>query len=119
MVVEKKGWDSWKAKDSKGLDETLAKDFAFVDAMGKATLNRADALKGWTTDNPCNVSSVSLSDAQSQSLSATVAILVVKGTAVGTCGDAKLEPLWNTTVFVKEGDMWKAAYIFETPTKKM
>jgi hypothetical protein len=46
------------------------------------------------------------------------AILTFKGTAVGTCGDMKLEPLWGTTVAVKEGDVWKAVYIFETPMRK-
>jgi ketosteroid isomerase-like protein len=118
MVMEKKGWDSWKAKDAKGFEDTLAKDFAFVDTMGKATFGKAEAIKGWTTDNPCNVSSVSLSDGKGYSLTKDAAILVVKGTAVGTCGDAKLEPLWNTTVFVKEGETWKAAYIFELPIGK-
>jgi hypothetical protein len=28
----------------------------------------------------------------------------------------KLEPLWGTTVAIKDGDSWKAVYIFETPT---
>jgi hypothetical protein len=118
MVVEKKGWDGWKAKDAKAFEDILAKDFGFVDTMGKATLNRADVIKMWTADNPCNVSSVSLSDAKSQSLTSDTAILVLKGTAVGTCGDMKIEPLWNTTVFVKEGGVWKAAYIFESPVAK-
>jgi hypothetical protein len=115
MAVERKGWDGWKAKDAKVLDEITATNFAFVDPTGHARLSKADALKAWTTDNPCNVSSVTLSDAKSQSISKDVAILVVKGNAVGTCGDMKLEPLWNTTIFVKEGDVWKTAYIFETP----
>jgi len=115
MAQEKKGWEGWKAKDAKALDEVTAKDFAFVNAEGWAALSKADAMKMWTTDNPCTVSSVSLSDGKATSIGKDAAILVVKGTAVGTCGDMKLEPLWGTTVFVKEGDTWKAAYIFETP----
>ena len=118
MVMEKKGWDAWKAKDAKGLDDTLAKDFAFVDTMGKTTFGRADTIKMWTTDNPCTVSSVSLSDGKGTSLTKDAAILVLKGSATGTCGGVAITPLWNTTVFVKEGDVWKAAYIFETPVKK-
>ena len=115
MAEERKGWEGWKAKDAKVLDEVTAKDFTFVDAMGKVSKTKADVMKVWTTDNNCTVSSVSLSDGKSQSITKDVAILVVKGTAVGTCGDMKLEPLWNTTVFVKEGNVWKAAYIFESP----
>ena len=119
MAQERKGWEAWKAKDAKALEEVTAKDFTFVDPTGKVHRTKADALKAWTTDNNCTVSSVSLSDAKSQSLNNDVAILVVKGTAVGTCGDMKLEPLWNTTVFVKEAGEWKAAYIFESPVRKM
>jgi ketosteroid isomerase-like protein len=117
MVIEKKGWEGWKAKDATALGSTVSKDIVFVDTMGKQTMG-ADVMKMWTTDNPCNVSSVSLSDGKATSISKDAAILVVKGTAVGTCGDAKLEPLWNTTVFAKEGDAWKAVLIFETPIKK-
>lgn len=119
MVLEKKGWEGWKAKDAKALEEITGKDLVFVDTMGKATFNRADVMKMWTTDNPCTVSSVSLSDGKAVSITKDAAILVVKGTAVGTCGDTKLEPLWNTSVFVKEGDMWKVTYIFESPIGKM
>ncbi len=119
MAIEKKGWEGWKAKDAKALDEITAKDFVFVDPAGKATFARADVMKMWTTDNPCTVSSVSLSDGKAVSITKDAAILVVKGTAVGTCGDMKLEPLWNTSVFVKEGDTWKVTYIFESPIRKM
>ncbi|PYT00842.1 MAG: hypothetical protein DMF63_05930 [Acidobacteria bacterium] len=119
MAVEKKGWEGWKAKDPKALDEVTAKEFAFVNAEGWIALSKADAMKMWTTDNPCNASSVSVSDGKATSIGKDVAVLVAKGTAVGTCGDMKLAPLWSTTVFVKEGDMWKAAYIFETPVGKM
>ncbi|MEO8041662.1 MAG: nuclear transport factor 2 family protein [Acidobacteriota bacterium] len=118
MVLEKKGWEGWKAKDGKALDEVTGKDFVFVDTMGKATMTKADAMKMWTTDNPCTVSNVSLTDSKATSITKDAAILVYKGTATGTCGDMKLEPLWGTTVFVKEGDAWKAVYIFETPIKK-
>jgi len=117
MVVEKKGWEGWKAKDAKALGETVVKDIVFIDTMGKVTKG-ADVMKMWTTDNPCNVSSVSLSDGKATSITKDAAILVVKGIAVGTCGDMKLEPLWNTTVFVKEGEVWKGVYIFESPIKK-
>src|SRR5687768_12327605 len=118
MVVEKKGWEGWKAKDAKVLDEVSAQTIAFVDPAGKATFGKADVVKLWTTDNPCNVTSFSLSDAKAVSIGKDAAILVVKGTAVGTCGDMKLEPLWNTSVFVKEGDAWKVAYMLETPVAK-
>ena len=118
LAVEKKGWEAWKAKDAKALGETTTKDVVFVDTMGKVTMG-ADVMKMWTTDNPCTVSSVSLSDGKGTSITKDAAILVYKGTAVGTCGDMKLEPLWGTTVFVKEGDAWRGVYIFESPIGNM
>ncbi len=115
MVMEKKGWEAWKAKDGKAFEDTLLKDFAFIDSMGKGTFGKADVIKMWTTDNPCNVSSVSVSDGHGYMITKDASILTFKGAADGTCGTMKLTPLWGTTVSVKEGDVWKAAYIFETP----
>ena len=115
MAIEKKGWEGWKAKDAKALEEVTAKDLVFVEPTGKATFGKAEIMKMWTTENPCNVSSFSLSDGKAMSIGKDAAILVVKGTAVGTCGDMKLTPLWNTSIFVKEGDAWKLAYMLEVP----
>jgi hypothetical protein len=81
---------------------------------GKATFGQAEVIKGWT-NGECKVSSVNVSDGKASMINADVAILTYKGTAVGTCGDMKLEPLWGTTVAIKEGNSWKAVYIFETP----
>jgi ketosteroid isomerase-like protein len=114
MAVEKKGWESWMKQDAKALEETTSKDVAFVDAGGKATFGQAEVIKGWT-NGECKVSSVNVSDGKASMINADVAILTYKGTAVGTCGDMKLEPLWGTTVAIKEGNSWKAVYIFETP----
>jgi ketosteroid isomerase-like protein len=118
MVVEKKGWEGWKAKDAKALDEvtTGGSSFVFVDPMGQASVGKDAAMKTWA-DPSCSVSNVALSDGKGYSLAKDAAILVYKGTATGTCGGMKLEPIWGTTVFVKEGEAWKAAYIFEQPVE--
>ena len=117
MAVEKKGWEAWMRQDAKGLEETTAKDLAFVDITGKATFGQANVIKGWT-DGTCKVSSVNVSDGKASMIANNVAILTFKGTAVGTCGDMKLGSLWGTTVAIKEGETWKAVYIFETPPRK-
>ena len=49
------------------------------------------------------------------SITPTVAILTYKGLADGTCEGEKLLDLWGTTIAIKDGDTWKAAYIFEAP----
>lgn len=117
MAVEKRGWEAWMKQDAKGLEETTHKDLTFVDIMGKATMGQSNVIKGWT-DGSCKVSSVDVSDGKATQIANNVAILTFKGTAVGTCGGTKLDPLWGTTVAVKEGDSWRAVYIFETPMRK-
>ena len=118
MAVERKGWEAWKNQDAKAMDAVVGSDVTFVDITGKATFGKADVIKGWT-DGSCKVSSVDVADGKAMSITKDAAILTFKGTAVGTCGDMKLEPLWGTTVAVKEGETWKAVYIFETPIRKM
>lgn len=117
MAVEKRGWEAWMRQDAKGLEEVTHKDLTLVGTMGKATHGQANVIKMWT-DGSCKVSSVDVSDGKATQIANNVAILTFKGTAVGTCNGMKLDPLWGTTVAVKEGDTWKAVYIFETPMRK-
>ena len=114
MAVEKKGWEGWMKKDAAILATTTGKDLTFVDVTGKATAGQDNVIKLWT-DGTCKVSSVNVSDGEATMIAPNVAILTFKGTAEGTCGTMKIEPIWGTTVAVKEGDTWKAVYIFETP----
>lgn len=117
MAVEKKGWEAWMKKDPKAFEEILSKDISFVDSMGKATFGQSEVIKLWTGEG-CKVSSVDVSDGKGSMITKDAAIFTYKGTAEGTCGGMKIEPLWGTTVAVKEGDVWKAVYIFETPMRK-
>lgn len=116
LAVEKAGWEAWKGQDAAKLTETTAKDLGFVDIFGKSTFGQADVIKGWTNGG-CEVKAVDVTDAHGTSLTADAAILTYKGHAEGTCGGEPLKDLWGTTVAVKEGDKWKAVYIFETPMK--
>jgi ketosteroid isomerase-like protein len=117
MAMEKKGWDGWMKQDAATLQSVTTKDVTFVDITGKATHGQAEVVKGWT-DGSCKVSSVDVTDGKGSMVADNVAILTFKGSAVGTCGSIKLESLWGTTIAVKEGDTWRAAYIFETPVRK-
>ena len=117
MAVERKGWEAWMKQDTTAMQSVTTNDVTFVDAMGKVAKGSGAAMKVWM-DGSCKVSSVDVSDGKATMITKDAAILTYKGTAVGTCGPAKLEPLWGTTVAVKEGDVWKAVYIFETPMRK-
>lgn len=114
LPLEKSGWEAWKARDAKKLGDITASDLSFVDTMGHVAATKADTLKAWTEPN-CDIKSVDVSNAKATSITKDVAILTYKGTAVGTCEGEKLGPLWGNSIFVKEGDIWKVAYVFEVP----
>jgi ketosteroid isomerase-like protein len=115
MAMEKKGWEAWMKQDAASLQNSTTKDLTFVDSSGKATHGQAEVIKRWT-DGTCKVSSVDVSDGKGSMIADNVALFTYKGSAVGTCGSTKLAPLWVVTVAVKEGDTWRASYIFEMPT---
>jgi hypothetical protein len=114
METENTGWEAWKARDSRTLEYVTTKDISFVDAMGKYLSDRTSIIKEWT-EPKCDIQSVSVSDGQATSINDTIAVLLYKANAVGTCENQKLGPVWSATLFQKENDMWKAAYIVELP----
>lgn len=114
LALEKSGWEAWKAKDWTKLGTMMTNDVTFVNVMGAVTAGKDATIKGWTDAN-CDVKSVALSDASSVSVDGSTSMLVVKGTAVGTCGTEKLAPVWAYGIYVKEGSSWKLGYHFEQP----
>ena len=113
--MEKKGWEAWQKKDPAWFESNLASNMLFVDLFGSVAASKADAIKRWTTDNKCEISSVSITDTSSVSLGKDAGILMYKGDAKGTCEGMAVKPLWGTTILVNEGGTWKAAVILENP----
>ncbi len=113
-AVEKAGWEAWKAKDQKKLEETTHKDLTFVNILGMVKSPQSEVIKMWIEEK-CEVKAVDVTDAKATQLDPTTAILTYKGHAEGTCDGQPLHDLWGTTVAVKDGDKWRAVYIFETP----
>jgi ketosteroid isomerase-like protein len=110
------GWEAWKAKDAKWFNDHLTSDAAVVDPAGRWISGKANLTKEWTETMKCEgVTTVSVSDGFASALSATAEILTLKGTADGTCDGQKNGTLYQTAVYVKEGDAWKLAFMFETP----
>ena len=115
VKLHQAGWEAFKAKDAKWFNDHLGANFAFVDPMGGWTGNKADAIKMWTETMKCEgITKVSVSDGVASAISPTVEILTLKGTADGTCDGQKNGDLYQTAVYVKEGDAWKLAFMFES-----
>lgn len=110
------GWDAWKAKDAKWFNDNMAATASFVDPMGTYVATKADAIKVWTETMKCEgVTKAEITDAVATAISPTVEILTLKGAADGSCDGQKNGPLYQSAVYVKEGDAWKLAFMFESP----
>ncbi|MBK9215355.1 MAG: nuclear transport factor 2 family protein [Chloracidobacterium sp.] len=112
------GWEAFRTKDAKFFETTMAPTFAFVDPVGGWHSGKAEAIKIWTETMKCEgVTKTSFTDTFASAISPTVEILFGKGTADGSCDGQKNGDLWQTAAYVKEGDAWKLAFMFETPGK--
>ena len=114
MALEKKGWEAWKARDQKALEDSTPTEVAYVDPLGTTYSTKADVMKAWVGPT-CDIKSVSVTDGKATQIAPDSAILTFRGNAEGTCDNNKLGPLWGTGIFVKTGDTWKMAFLLESP----
>ncbi len=112
MAIEKSGWEAWKNRDTKWTEDNYT-DKGF-NLSGTGRTDKATMIK-MTTTQKCDIKSYSLSDDKLQMAGADVAILTFKGAQDATC-DGKKSPatVWSASVYVREGDKWKAAFYAET-----
>jgi len=116
VKAELAGWEAWKSKDAKKLEEVTAKNVAIVGGDGTAMTNKADIVKFWA-EMPCeNVKNVSVTDGFATALSPTVEMLTFNGKADGTCFGQKNGVQPSMSIYVKEGDAWKLAFGFSHST---
>jgi ketosteroid isomerase-like protein len=111
------GWEAFRNKDAKWFEDHMASTFAFVDPAGTYFSNKADTIKEWTGGGKMKcegITKTSFTEGFAQALSPTVEILFGKGNADGKCDGQPNGDLWTTAVYVKEGDAWKLAYMFES-----
>ena len=110
------GWEAFKAKDAKKFDEMLSANMSLVDPIGGWTSGKAAIIKQWTETMKCEgVTKTSVADGFATALSPTLELLTLKGTADGKCDGQPNGPLYQSAFYVKEGDAWKLAFMFESP----
>jgi len=113
MAVETKAWDAWKNRDAKGVEDVMAKDFAYY--SGKGLLERADAVKGWAEPKCSGLGYTFLEPAAVQ-LSKDAALVTYKANTTGQCDGIPIAPTeWVASFDVKEGDVWKNAFYMDFP----
>jgi hypothetical protein len=117
LAVEKTVWEAWKEHDAKKIGDLTASNISFINIFGTYLATKADALKNWSGTG-CDVKSVGVTDATGTMLSPTVGILTFKGAADGTCYGQKVGPIWGTSVYVKDGNVWKWTFGINVPARR-
>ncbi|MEQ1606116.1 MAG: nuclear transport factor 2 family protein [Pyrinomonadaceae bacterium] len=116
VKIHTSGWEAFKAKDAKKFEEISSSNLAIVDPIGTWINGKANVIKQWTETMKCEgITKVGVTDGFASAISPTVEILTLKGTSDGTCDGQKNGPLYQAAVYVKEGEAWKLAFMFETP----
>lgn len=106
-------WEAWKNRQAAPFQAALSEDSVLVGDMGVA--NKAQAIQGITGDD-CTVQSFTLSDWKLTMFDRNTALLTYKGTQTGTCGGTALPAsVMASTLWVRRGGKWYAAFHQETP----
>jgi len=114
VKLHTEGWDAFKNKDAKKFGELFSSNMSMVDAGGAWVSGKDAVIKFLTETIKCEgITETKVEDGFASAVSPTVEILTLKGTANGTCNGQKNGPLYQTGVFVKEGDAWHLAFLFE------
>lgn len=113
MTLEKGGWEAWKNRDAKWTEENASDKYVGFSSAGR--MDKAGSIKSFA-EQKCEVKSYTLSDDQMQMVGPDVAILTFKGAQDYTCEGKKGPANVNSTsIYVREGEKWKAAFYGETP----
>ncbi len=112
--LEMKAYEAWQKKDGKFFEGFLTEGFVGNGANGRNTM--AGVAKA-ISDNPCEIKGFTIEDEQATELADGVVLFTAKTTSDVTCeGKASPSPLHAATVYVKDGDDWKAAFHQNAPT---
>jgi hypothetical protein len=108
LALEKSAYEAWSSKDAKFWDSFLSDSFVGWGASGR--LDKASATKEYTGAD-CEIKENKLSDVQTTPLGHSAALITHKITVDGTCG-GQTNPAssWAASVYVRDGNQWKAAF---------
>jgi hypothetical protein len=112
MAMEKAAWEAWKNRDAKWTEENASDKYVGFGSAGR--MDKAASLKSYT--EKCEIKSYTLTDDQMQMVGPDVAILTFRGAQDYTCDGKKgAADVRAASMYVREGDKWKAVYYGETP----
>jgi ketosteroid isomerase-like protein len=119
VALENSAYEAWKSRDAKFWDTFLSDRFVGWGSFGR--LDKASATREYSGAD-CEIKSYVLSDEQVSPRGKDAALITYKATVNGTCGGQQIPAKsWAASVYIRDGDKWKAAFHAEDsivdPTK--
>ena len=113
IALEKQAWEAWKNRNGSFFQSFLSDDIIHIGEAG--VTDKSQLVKAISGSN-CEVKSYSLDNFKLVMPEKKTAILTYNLMQDVTC-NGKTEPtmIWASTVFVKRGGKWLAAFHQETP----
>jgi hypothetical protein len=112
VSLEKNAFEAWKNDDDNYWKTFVSDRFEAIQPHGK--IHKADVIK-YFESKECKVKSYTMSDEQMKQLGNDAALLTYKATADATCKGVKQpDSTLAATIFVREGDQWRAIYHAES-----
>lgn len=113
VALEKSAYEAWKSKDAAFWGTFLSDKFVGWGPSGR--LDKTSATKQYTGAD-CEIKSYDLDYYRAHPYGSDAELLTHKATVDGTCDGQKLPvSSWVATVYVRDGDRWKAAFHAEAP----
>jgi hypothetical protein len=113
LARERSAYEAWKSRDAKFWNAFLSDNFVGWGSAGK--LNKASATTQYSGAD-CEIKSYAFSDEQVQLLGGNAGLITHRISVDGTCNGQKLPAdSWVASVYVRDGDRWKAVFHAEDP----
>ena len=112
LAAEKKTWDAWKGRDQKAMESLVTSDLTSLEASGR--YDRAATLRLWF-DTKCDIQNYSLTSPWGIQMTRDMGVLVFDAATDGNCQGQPIGSSHATSVYVKDGDVWKLAFTLNIP----
>ncbi len=105
--LDKAAGEAWAKKDGKFFETFLTDNFVGNGAAGRS--DKAIVVKS-ISESPCEIKSAETTDGKLTEIADGVALYTGKENVDGTCDGKEVPDGYFSTLYVKDGDTWKAAY---------
>ena len=113
--MEKSLWEAWKNHDGGTFQKLLSSESVNVNPMGvEGTEQVVKEIGG----SDCKVNSYSVEDSKVTWVDKDAVLLTYKANQDAVCGGQKVpETVWASSLWIKKGNEWKAAFHQETTSQ--